>query len=103
YRGIVRRLVPIGSFPADEGDRTGDLPKRIPRIDIRIFGQRRAWSLRLGILLIGISRQDQSTIHLFQGKLGALAIQRKAWRVFLFGEMSHRLLDCLENLWGVSN
>jgi len=30
YPGIVLGLIPIGSFPTDEGDRTGDLPKRVP-------------------------------------------------------------------------
>src|SRR5262245_3771128 len=103
YPCIMLGFVPIGSFPPDEGDWTGDLRKSVPRVDIRIFGQRRAWSLRLCIFLIGIPRQDESTIHLPQGKFGALAIQRKAWRVFLLGEMSHRLLDCLGNLWSVPN
>src|SRR5262249_26265111 len=93
YPGIVLGLVPIGSFSPDEGDRTSDFSKSVPRVDIGKFGQRCAGSLRLGIFLIGIPRQDESAIHLPQGKFGALPIQRKAWRVFLLGEMSHRLLD----------
>src|SRR5262249_37462447 len=76
---------------------------RVPRIDIGKFWQRRAWSLRLGIFLIGIPRQNESAIHLLQGKLGAFAIQREAWRVFLLGGVSHRLLGGLEDLWSISN
>src|SRR5215467_4067946 len=67
YPCIVLGLVPIGSFSPDEGDRASDLPNSVPRVDIGKFGQRRAWSLRLGIFLVGIPRQDESTIHLPEG------------------------------------
>src|ERR1700685_3099733 len=101
--GIVLGLVSIGSFPSDESDRTSDLTERIPRIDICMLGQLCPWSLRLGVFLIGIPRQGESTIHVPHGKFGTLPIERKAWRAFLLSEIRHRLLDRLENFGSISN
>jgi hypothetical protein len=67
----VLGLVSIGSFPPDESDRAIDLTQRIPRIDIRELGHRRAGSLGLGVFLIRIPRQDDATIYLSHGKLGS--------------------------------